>query len=493
VNEQFKFCEGIILDAFFIRIVEVYNLKKQRVHANMVKGWADHSSSEEEEEFEHSTAFVELDAPLDAGKGSDQPQIHPPDGDEHEAIFVERTYEYPTEPPYTAYVGNLSYSITDSPMFVDAMTKLVLEQLQVEMKFKNARMFSDPSSNYTRHRGFGYIEVETVEDLQKLMELNKCEHPAIDGRRITVDTSTQKGGGHNKSHGSQNKHERRRPSNSSNNQSNNRRNSSRSITSTHSDAASEGPKFRGGRHHNNNNSYSSISSTKQSDTPLTSNDAPLSASSSQRPVLKLKPRSKPIDGEQKSDAAGTDMASGALGGSSSSIFGAAKPRDGQSWLSQKESTKATAAVSTSTSETEEARNNNTNQEKGFSTPSSQYQHQSGRDLKNSGRGSGTGRTGSKEGRGGTEGNNRGSGRAYSGRGINNSNATGDQNKYNRNKGSDSAPTTASKGKSGHKKAEATAAPVPTPPPSKPIEPEKKVPTKPANIFAALALDDSDSD
>ena len=91
-----------------------------------------------------------------------------------------------------------------------------------------------------------------------------------------------------------------------------------------------------------------------------------------------------------------------------------------------------------------------------------------------------------------DGNNRGSGRANSGRGNDNA-VAGAHSKYNTNKGSDGAPATATTGKSGHKKSGASADPVPLNPASKPIEPEKKASTKPANIFAALALDDSDSD
>ena len=460
----------------------------------MVKGWADHSSSEEEEEeeVEHSTAFVEVDAPVD-----ERSKDHPSDVGEHEGTFVERTYEYPTEPPFTAYVGNLAYSITDGPMFIDAMTTLVSEQLQVNMNFKNGRMFPDANSNPTRHRGFGYIEVETVEDLQKLMELNQCQNPFIGGRRITVDTSIQKGGGNNKN---QYSNDRRRPSNASNtgsnhNFNNSRRNSSRSITSTHSDAASEGPKFRGGRYQNNNNNrHSNTSNTKPGEPPMTSNDAPLSVSSSQRPVLKLKPRTKPVDGESKSpDTTGNDGAAIATaGGSTSSIFGAAKPRDELSWRSQKQTTPATTTAPTTTttvlvapSETDATRDSNTNQDSRASTSSSQN-HPS-KDLKSSGRGSASGRTGGRGGRGGgTDGNGRGSGRAYTGRGSNNS-GTGEHGKNIKNKRNSGAPGT------DQTKADGATAPVPAAPPSKPIEPEKKVPAKPTNVFAALALDDSDSD
>ena len=452
----------------------------------MVKGWADHSSSDEEEEVVPSTAFVEVDH--DRSRSIEQIQVHEVNHIEHETNLVEHSYEYPTEPPYTAFVGNLSYSITDGPMLIDAMTQLVSEQLKVQLNFKSGRLLSDVSSNHTRHRGFGYIECDTVEDLQKLMELNLCSQPLIAGRRINVDTVTskQRGGG--------GRSDRRRPSNTSNassnyNSNNNRRNSSRSVTSTHSDAAVEGPKFRGGRHHNNN-SYSSSSTAKQSEPHWSSsNDAPLSASSSQRPVLTLKPRSKPIEGERTSETIGNDSASSALSGSISSIFGAAKPRDEQNWLSHKQ-------ANMPKSETDAAHTDNTNHDNGASAStalsSSHHQQQPGRDLRSSGRGSGAGRTGSRGGRGGVDGNTRGSGRAYSGRASSN-NATGEQGKQNKTQGSDGAPAAKTVGKKDRKKSTVTAAPVPAAPPSKPIEPEKKAPAKPTNLFSALALDDSDSD
>jgi hypothetical protein len=200
-----------------------------------------------------------------------------------------------------------------------------------------------------------------------------------------------------------------------------------------------------------------------------------------------------MDGEMNGDTAGANTSSSTLGGSARSIFGDAKPRDEQSWRSQKESAVATTvATASSNTEMDVARSSNsTNQEKRPSTP---HQHQSGRDLKNSGRGNGNGRTGTRGGRGGSDGNNRGSGRAYSGGRGNNNNATGEQSKYDKQKGSDSVPTPASKRKSDQKKAETITAPnVATLPASKPVEPEKKPPAKPTNIFAALALDDSDSE
>ena len=44
-------------------------------------------------------------------------------------------------------------------------------------------------NNKPRHRGFGYVQVETLEQLQGLMQLNEKEGVLVAGRRIQLDTA----------------------------------------------------------------------------------------------------------------------------------------------------------------------------------------------------------------------------------------------------------------------------------------------------------------
>jgi hypothetical protein len=455
----------------------------------MVKNWGDSDDEEEEVDVQEDSQGLEQlgDVKVDAGS---------PSGTQ------ERTYECPTEPPYTAYVGNLAFSITDGPMFIAAMTALVTEQLHVNMNFTNGRLIQDTRYDANRHRGFGYIDVETIEDLQRLMELNHCPNPYIAGRRIVVDTSGMKGNSthssrphqqsyNNNSNNNNTGDHRRRHSNASGSNTNQRRNSSRNMATSHTDAVAgaEGSKFRGGRHMNAVGAPST-------------NDAPLSTpSSSQRPVLILKPRSKALDSEQITDAAGggNEGTSNTLGNSSSSIFGNAKARDEQSWRSHKQPSAALpeadiTPVKTSNSPDSQAPSSSMSSSS-MSSSSIHQKQPNGDMMKRSGPGRGGvgGRTSVRGGRG--QGNIRGTGTGNSGRGNNNITgaSTGEftrseprHHHNNKNKRVGNKPN--------HNQSEAAAVTttLTAVPPPKPVEPERKAP-KPTNTFAALALDDSDSD
>jgi len=144
----------------------------------------------------------------------------------------------------------------------------------------------DRRSEKPRHRGFGYVQVETLDMLKALMQLNDG-NTTLAGRKIQLDTAN--GGGRND------------------------RSQRKSSGSFGADV--DGSKFRGGRYANNNRRGSNRRSNGDS------SDAP-----AQRPSLKLQPRTKPV--EEKGDSES---------GSSANIFGGAKPRDEQTWQERRKS------------------------------------------------------------------------------------------------------------------------------------------------------------
>lgn len=349
----------------------------------MVKNWAEHCSSSDEEE-EEVVAVVEqpeevLRPTADkdernagdyVGNNEGETQQQPPSQERNGE--QERVYEYPTEPPFTAYVGNLAFSVSEGDALAVAVTALAAAKLHggPQIKIVDARVMKDRNNN-DRTRGFGYVEVETVEQLQKLMELNKCDDTMIAGRPIHLDTANGGNAGNNV---------RRNSRNSSNNTN---RGSGGNFTGGGYEV--DGSKFRGGRHSFSKESGGSGGKEAGEPTPA----------AQQRPSLKLKPRS--------SAAVQQGSASNNLGGSSSSIFGSATARDDQSWQELRKSDK------------QQQTNNTTNAEGGAGVGGSDQPQQHRRESKDGrGRG-GSGRGGRGEQVRGGRGEGRG-GRGEKGRG-----------------------------------------------------------------------------
>lgn len=396
----------------------------------MVKGWADHCSSDEEEEDEPAVVMVPSSAAEEsAAQAETEPEPKPEEQEEAATpepspeappARKERVYEYPTEPPFMAYVGNLAYSLTDPRDLAAEVQALASEKLSASINVLHARVMKDRQNN-DRPRGFGYVEVETLEMLKQLMELNTTGDPLIAGRRVTFDVSN---------------YTNQRRSSSHRNHNGNRRSSETSI---------DGTKFRGGRYASNNprGGGGGAPATEESASATTTTRDP----AAQRPSLKLKPRTKPVEDED-------------LSGSQSDIFGGAKARDETTWKERRISETKQASTAAGS-------------DGGDSATGDQKQHR--RDSShNKGRG-GRGRGEGGRGRGGEGG--RGRGRGEGGRG-------GETNRGRNERGSFREK----------KKSEKPHAPAPAPKPAPPPEPEKAPPKKPTvtNAFAALAMD-SDSD
>ncbi|PWY88941.1 RNA-binding domain-containing protein [Aspergillus heteromorphus CBS 117.55] len=77
----------------------------------------------------------------------------------------------PTEPPYTAHVGNLSFEATDAD----------ISELFVDCSVTNVRVVEDKLTKAPK--GFGYVEFETVDGLKKALDLSGA---TLQGRSIRV-------------------------------------------------------------------------------------------------------------------------------------------------------------------------------------------------------------------------------------------------------------------------------------------------------------------
>lgn len=126
-----------------------------------MKNWADHCSSDEEsidgiddvaEQVQVQTLEEEA-APAPVVEGEAAPA-------------APRTYEFPSSPPFTAFIGNLAYSVKEPEELKEAVIKCASEHLGKELVILGARISFDRNG---KHRGFGYLELDTLEEVRVVL------------------------------------------------------------------------------------------------------------------------------------------------------------------------------------------------------------------------------------------------------------------------------------------------------------------------------------
>lgn len=291
-----------------------------------MKSWADHcSDSEDEDALHHPAAAATAASPPAWHESSSEDEADQAAADE--APLPEpvpaRTYTPadipPGGPPFTAFVGNLPFSIKSPDDLVGEVQQLIGGDAGVS----RARLGKDRKTG--KMGGFGYIEFHTAEDLLALLNLPN-QPPQIRGRDIKVDVAEQRqqpsgGGGDRGDRGASFRGSGR---------------GSRTNLSGNLDDI-DGSKFRGGRgsmgrdgsgrndggssnNNNNNRRNNNRQSNQRKDDGNSTNNS--GGPPPVRQSLKLAPRSKPAEGAGRS--------------SSSSIFGDARPRDEAAWEAERE-------------------------------------------------------------------------------------------------------------------------------------------------------------
>lgn len=198
-----------------------------------------------------------------------------------------KTYDWPEAAPFTAYIGNLAYSIDEAGKLAEEVTKLANEMLNVEVKIvssrlsrvnnhRNHRNRDNEADNQKPHRGFGYVEFETLDQLKAVVE--GLGGGKIAGRNIQLDTANMSSGRQNRNEGSQ----------------------------------TDGSRFRGGKYTNSDKGRRQ--QQQQDDGPPR-----------QRSTLKLQPRTKPIE-----ESPGSERGN---------LFGGGRPREEGTWQSRRDAEK----------------------------------------------------------------------------------------------------------------------------------------------------------
>ena len=422
-----------------------------------MKSWADHCSDSEDEDNHHPAAATAASPPAWHEESSSEDEADQAD----EAAPPARTYTPadipPGGPPFTAYVGNLPFSIK-SP---DDLVGEVRQLLGGDAGISRARLGKDRKTGKTG--GFGYVEFDTADDLLVLLNLPNHRPPQIRGRDIKVDVAAQ----------------RQQPSGDRGDRGASFRGSSsgrgsRTNLSGNLDDI-DGSNFRGGRgsmgrngsgrndgsssnnNHNSNRRNSNRQSSQRKDDGNSGGPPPV------RQSLKLAPRTKPAEGAERS--------------SSSSIFGDAKPRDDAAWEAEREKRSSLAKAAEDSKKKEKKDGSSTGGDGGGSKKDKDNMRRSGSSASvgKGGRGGGGAKRNNSTKSGGGKGG-RGGGGGKGGRG-------GSMRKSDSQK-------SAGGGKEEKKKSEPTIpkSAIVAPPAEKKKDDKKKV----VNKFAALGFD-SDSD
>jgi hypothetical protein len=282
----------------------------------MLTGWADHCSSDEEDILEDER---------EARVEEKQETVS------HDETKSNKRYEYPSKPPYTAYIGNVAHDIDTPERLAGEISGLARQFLDLELNVVDSRIAFDRHGDKPRHRGFGYVQLATVEQLQQLMQLNEKDGVMVAGKRITVDTADNKnsGGGSgrtSRSGGGGRSGAYSRGSSSSNNKDANHSNNDNNTTSG---GDFDGTKFRGGRYASsdrrrrdgNNSGNANIGGGDRN------SGGDQKAPTAGRPSLQLQPRTKPREAGAPS--------------TSPTVFGGGRARDEESWSSVRNKTTTT--------------------------------------------------------------------------------------------------------------------------------------------------------
>lgn len=271
-----------------------------------MKSWADHCSSDEEsDDVPRVSSLGNLQGLDDNDSNSD----HSDEVSEEEEV---PTYNFPTDPPFTAFVGNIPFDIQDANHLAYELQELCKKTLNKEVTAVNGRLMLDRDTG--KKKGFGYVEFETLDDLKIIMELNnKAE---LSGRKIRLDVANPpKNQRPNSLHRNrQGRSNHNYPPNQGTNINHHRPNNVPEI---------DGSQFQKGRFQRSTSHTAATSESSSNHSKLRRNHSTaatdLSSSSDvpkSRPTLKLAPRSKSL-------ASGSSNPST----SQSSIFGGAKPRE----------------------------------------------------------------------------------------------------------------------------------------------------------------------
>ena len=86
----------------------------------------------------------------------------------------------PTEPPFLAFVGNLPQGIVQGDVV----------KIFANFTIKNVRLVKDKETDI--FKGFCYVEFDTIEDLERALDLDGCIELEDNPHPLRIDVAEQK-------------------------------------------------------------------------------------------------------------------------------------------------------------------------------------------------------------------------------------------------------------------------------------------------------------
>ena len=131
-----------------------------------MKSWAD----EQDDSSDEDDAPINLIPPSGFPGSSGNAKVEEEEEDannNYQTSIPSREFILPSEPPYTAYIGNLPYdTIRNSNDLGRAVEELLYDrQCQLAQRLTGARLMVEKGTNTSR--GYGYVEFETEGEVSK--------------------------------------------------------------------------------------------------------------------------------------------------------------------------------------------------------------------------------------------------------------------------------------------------------------------------------------
>jgi hypothetical protein len=128
----------------------------------MSMNWADSSDDEDE------TFFAPENNPPVPNEPNQDEEYEEHEADEPpESGRARKDFVLPERPPYTAFIGNLAFSVKDPLELAEKISNLVKSRFGEDIVITAQRIAIDWKDN-NNHKGFGYVEVETLDHVSSL-------------------------------------------------------------------------------------------------------------------------------------------------------------------------------------------------------------------------------------------------------------------------------------------------------------------------------------